>query len=70
LPALWPLAKNEKASHPDLQVIDFHSHIVGSVVGAAAPPAQRDHFRNVNRKLASHHDLRASIEEPGTLPGL
>jgi aminocarboxymuconate-semialdehyde decarboxylase len=50
-----------------LQVIDFHSHFVGPaftpVAGAAAPPAQRDHFREVNRKLASRAALLASIEE-------
>ena len=60
---------NGEASRPDLHVIDFHSHFVGPaftpVAGAAAPPAQREHFREVNRKLASRQALLASIEEAG-----
>ena len=58
-----------EASGPDLQVIDFHSHFVGPaftpVAGAAAPPSQREQFREVNRKLASRQVLLDSIEEVG-----
>jgi aminocarboxymuconate-semialdehyde decarboxylase len=60
---------NEDASGFDLQLIDFHSHFVGpaftSIAGAAAPPALRDHFREVNRKLSSSASLLNSIEEAG-----
>ena len=60
---------NGEASRLDLQVIDFHSHFVGPaftpLAGAAAPPALRDHFREVNRKLASSASLLNSIDEAG-----
>lgn len=52
-----------------LEVIDFHSHYVGphfaSRAGAAAPPAQRAHWQEVNRKLADPGALQASIDEAG-----
>lgn len=61
--------KSGEVGRSDLKVIDFHSHFVGSaftpVAGAAAPPAQRDRFREVNRKLANREALLASIEEAG-----
>jgi len=62
-------ASHGEASGLELRVVDFHSHFVGPaftpVAGAAAPPAQRDFFREINRKLASREALLASIEEAG-----
>ncbi|MCL4766847.1 MAG: amidohydrolase family protein [Hyphomicrobiaceae bacterium] len=52
-----------------LHVVDFHNHFVGPaftpVAGAAAPLAQQERWREVNRQLASPEALMASIEDAG-----
>ncbi|WP_137392383.1 amidohydrolase family protein [Rhodoligotrophos defluvii] len=52
-----------------LEVIDFHSHFVGSAftsnAGAAAPAAQKARWQQVNRNLSDVQALLSSIETAG-----
>ena len=52
-----------------LKIIDFHNHYMGPSLTltnlAAVPPAQKQYWEGVNRKLADPAALTASIESAG-----
>src|SRR3954463_16173199 len=59
---------DEKNAAP-LKIIDFHNHYMGPSLTltnlAAVPPAQKQYWERVNRKLADPAALTASIESAG-----